>query len=149
MDQTEYLESRLDEQIAWYDHKSRAAQKGYKRLRTFEIFGAAVVPFLAAYADKSFEVRVLLGLLGTLLAIGAGLLSLEQFQERWLEYRAICESLRHEKYLFVTGTDPYHEDDAFRHLVQRVESLISKENSGWVQASRGGRGTPATKPKES
>jgi hypothetical protein len=37
MDEQEYLTSRLDDQIAWYDKKGQAAQKGYKRLRTFEV----------------------------------------------------------------------------------------------------------------
>ena len=136
MDEAEYLKSRLDDQIAWYSNKSQAAQKAYKRLRTFEIVGAALVPFLAAYADESVAVQVALGLLGVLLAVGAGLLSLSNYQERWLEYRTTCETLRHEKYLAVTRTDPYDGAEPFKLLVQRVESLISKENSAWAQTTR-------------
>lgn len=145
MDEQEYLASRLDDQIAWYDRKSQAAQKGYQRLRAFEIVGAAIVPFLAAYAAESGAVRAALGILGVLLAAGAGLLSLHQYQERWLEYRTTCESLRHEKYLFMTRTDPYDRAEPFKLLVQRVESLISKENSAWAQTTRAAR-TPQADP---
>lgn len=146
MDEQEYLKSRLDDQIAWYDKKSQAAQRRYKQLRTFEIVGAATVPLLAAYADTSIAVRAALGLLGVLLAVGAGLLSLHNYHERWLEYRTICETLRHEKYVFVTRTDPYDGPEPFKLLVQRVESLISKENSAWAQTTRTATSPP--KPPE-
>jgi hypothetical protein len=36
--------------------------------------------------------------------------------------------------LFLTQTDPYDKDDAFHLLVQRVEGLLSKENTDWVQS---------------
>ncbi|HFC76762.1 MAG TPA: DUF4231 domain-containing protein, partial [Candidatus Moranbacteria bacterium] len=41
------------------------------------------------------------------------------------------ESLKHEKYLFLTKSEPYDIDEPFKLLVQRVESLISKENTNW------------------
>jgi hypothetical protein len=57
-----------------------------------------------------------------------------QLQEHWIEYRSTAESLRKEKFLFLTQTDPYDKDDAFHLLVQRVEALLSKENAEWVQS---------------
>jgi hypothetical protein len=33
----------------------------------------------------------------------------------------------------MTKAEPYHEEEPFRLFVQRVESLISKENSAWSQ----------------
>jgi hypothetical protein len=33
----------------------------------------------------------------------------------------------------VTKTDPYNGEQAFQLLVQRVEGLISKENTNWSQ----------------
>jgi len=35
--------------------------------------------------------------------------------------------------LFLTQTDPYDKDDAFHLLVQRVEALLSTENTEWAQ----------------
>jgi hypothetical protein len=55
-------------------------------------------------------------------------------QEHWIEYRATAESLRREKFLFLTQTEPYDKDDAFHLLVQRVEALLSNENTEWVQS---------------
>jgi hypothetical protein len=55
-------------------------------------------------------------------------------QERWIEYRATAESLRREKFLFLTQTEPYDKDDAFHLLVQRVEALLSKETTERAQS---------------
>ena len=64
----------------------------------------------------------------------ASLLGLLNLQEHWIEYRATAESLRREKFLFLTQTEPYDKDDAFHLLVQRVEALSSKENAEWAQS---------------
>jgi len=36
--------------------------------------------------------------------------------------------------LFLAQTEPYEKDDAFDLLVQRVEALLSKENTDWAQS---------------
>ena len=66
-----------------------------------------------------------------LLAAITAILGLYKFQENWLEFRTTCESLKHEKYLFLTKSEPYDQEESFRLLVDRVESLISKENTAW------------------
>ena len=136
----EYLEQRLDDQIQWYDGKSGSAQRWFKRLRAAEIIFAAAIPVLASFAEGNALIGPLMGILGALVVVLAGLLSLQQYQERWVEYRATAESLKHEKYLYLTGTDPYAGPDCFSLLVQRVEALISKEHSAWSGYTRQGAG---------
>jgi hypothetical protein len=72
--------------------------------------------------------------LGVFVAVIASLLGLLQLQERWIEYRGTAESLRREEFLFLTQTEPYDKNDAFHLLVQRVEALLSKENTEWAQS---------------
>jgi hypothetical protein len=43
------------------------------------------------------------------------------------------EALKKEKFLFVTKTEPYNSEDAFPILVQRIETVASKENVTWAQ----------------
>ena len=62
----------------------------------------------------------------------SAILGLYKFQDNWTSYRTTCESLRHEKFLFLTKTNPYDDNNAFNLLVQRVEMLISQENSSWA-----------------
>src|SRR6266513_2958099 len=130
----EYIEQRLNDQIDWYDRKSGANQRWFKRLRFAEIVAAATIPFLSGFAGTSLPIKIALGTLGVVVAVIASLLGLLQLQEHWIEYRATAESLRNEKFLFLTQTDPYDKDDAFHLLVQHVEGLLSKENTDWVQS---------------
>jgi len=133
MNEEKYISSRLDDQIGWYDQKSQSAQCWFKWLRGAEILAAAVIPLIAGFAKAPFPVTLVVGILGASIAIISAAISLNQFQENWTEYRTTCESLKHEKFLYLTKSEPYQEEEPFRLFVQRVESLISKENSAWSQ----------------
>ena len=130
----EYIEQRLNDQIVWYDRKSSTNQRWFKRLRFAEIVAAATIPFLSGFAGNSLPIKIAIGALGVLVAVVASLLGLLQLQVHWIEYRATAESLRREKFLFLTQTEPYDKDNAFHLLVQRVEALLSKENTDWTQS---------------
>ncbi len=132
MDEDAYIQERLDDQINWYSDKSKKSQNWFKALRVIEIVAAATIPFLAGYAtDSEPQLKVIIGLLGVVIAFVAGYISLNKFQEIWIEYRTTSETLKHHKFLFLTKSSPYDGDDAFQALVQTVEALISKENSNW------------------
>ena len=133
----EYIKSRLEDQINWYDKRSSTSQATFKVLRRTEIVAAALIPFLSGLAISDGRYRLALtvsiGILGLVVTIVAGFLSLGRYQENWSDYRTTCESLRKEKFLFETGVEPYAGDESFNLLVQRVETLISKENTNWGQ----------------
>jgi len=130
----EYIEQRLDDQISWYDRKSGANQLWFKRLRFAEIVAAAIIPFLSGFAGGSLLIKIAIGALGVVVAVIASLLALLRLQEHWISYRATAEGLKTEKFLFLTQTPPYDKEDAFHLLVQRVEVLLSKENTEWMQS---------------
>ena len=134
----EYIEQRVADQINWYDIKSQRSQKWFKRIRGLEITSAGAIPLFAGFGGGTPWSLIVVGILGAIVTILASLLSLNQFQENWIEYRTTCESLKHEKYLFLTGSEPYSEKDPFGFFVQRIESLISKENSAWSQYTKSG-----------
>ena len=139
MGEAEYFEQRLDDQIIWYEKKSAANQAAYKRLRLIEIIAAASIPLLAGYTQVSgYEtgVGLAIGVLGLIVAVLAGIVSLYRFQENWNEYRAVAESLKQEKYLYLARAEPYSGDQPFELLVQRVETLLKSETTGWAQAMR-------------
>ena len=130
--QDDYFKDRLDNQIDWYDRKSIQSQKWFKRLQVMVIVSSATIPFLSGYMDsETLYLKIVVGLLGLVIAAITAVLGLYQFQENWLEYRTTCETLRHEKYLFLAKAPPYNEEEPFLLLVERVEGLISKENTNW------------------
>lgn len=137
MNSEEYIEKRLQDQIDWYDRKSLTNQRTFKRLKIVEIVAAALIPFLSGISINNSDFRligtIIIGLLGMSVTIIASILNLGRHQEHWLEYRTTCESLKKESFLFHTRVEPYNSDDAFQLLVQRVETLVSKENTNWAQ----------------
>lgn len=74
-----------------------------------------------------------MGILGVFVATAAGFSSLLKFQENWIKYRTTAESLKKEKYLFQTRVQPYDGGEPLPVLVQRVETLVSQENTNWAQ----------------
>jgi len=132
MNQEEYLKDRLQDQIDWYDRTSMKNQKWFKRLQVSAVIASATIPFISGYiTDSSIWLKLIVGSLGLSVAAITAILGLYKFQENWLEFRTTCESLKHEKYLFLTKSEPYDQEEPFKLLVQRVESLISKENTAW------------------
>jgi len=130
MTEEDYIKERLEDQIKWYSKKSKSNQNRFKISRIIECVSAAIIPFLAGFPDFPFY-SFFIGGLGVIIAVTSSISSLFKFQEHWIEYRTTCETLKHDKYLYETKCAPYDNEDAFHHLVKRVESLISKENTQW------------------
>ncbi len=136
MKEDEYIQNRIDDQINWYSKKSQLNQKWFKRLKIVEIASAAIIPFLAGIGPAFPYYQIVVGSLGVIIAVSAGISSVYKFHENWIEYRTTAETLKHEKYLYLAKCPPYEGDDSFGKLVQRAESIISKENSQWSRYAK-------------
>ncbi len=137
MSPEDYIQSRLDDQINWYSRRSQSNQWWFKGLRIVEIVFASTIPFLVSQITTDTPLlRIVVGAMGVCIAVISGLVSLYKFHENWIEYRTTGETLKHEKFLFLTKAPPYDGERAFQALVTRVESLISKENTNWSRSSR-------------
>ena len=136
MNEEEYINERLDDQINWYDKKSQFNQKWYKRLQIIEIVLAASLPLLSGFQDSFQILKWFLGGIGILIVISASINTLYKFHENWIQYRTTTETLKHEKYLFSTKVEPYdNPENSFSLFVNNVERIISKENSCWANYS--------------
>jgi len=127
--------ARLQDQLTWYSQKSRDARKAFKRIKVTEIVAAALIPFLTGHVNGQAwpGASYVIGGLGVLITVLEGLLHLNQYQENWSSYRATAESLKHEKFMFLAKAGPYaNAADPRVALAERVEALISQENSQWV-----------------
>ena len=124
-------EARLEDQIAWYDAKSQHNQRWFKLLKVCQIITAAAIPVAAGASAPAW----LVGGAGALIVVLEGLQQLQQYQQNWITYRATCEALRHEKYLFLAHAGPYAGTaDGRPLLADRIEGLISQEHAKWVSA---------------
>ena len=125
---------RLEDQIDWFDRKSVFHQRWYRRLKVLSIAAAALVPLLSGLDGLAFVA----GLLGVVVVV-EGLQHVNQHYDNWVRYRATCENLRHEKYLYLARSARYvglTDDEAFRVLAANVEAILSTEGEAWLKLRR-------------
>ncbi len=134
-----------DDETRIYLSKNRSSNKVYEDasklnknlfilISVIEIIAAVFIPFLVPHiTETTIVLKLVVGFIGVPVVVAAALLALLRLQEHWLDYRTTCESLKHEKFLFLTKTSPYDSDMPFNLLVEHVEALVSKENSSWAK----------------
>lgn len=143
MSPEEYIRDRVDKQIEWYSNKSTVNQNWFKSLKIVEIVCAAIIPFIAGVNQYIQYGNYIIALLGVLIAICVGISSIYHHQENWINYRATSETLKHEKYLFMTKTGRYTGENSFENFVQCIEGHISRENTSWASVVKSKNGKNA------
>ncbi len=127
-----YIKNRLDDQINWYDKKAQQAQRIYKWLQVTEFVIAAAIPLLTNYTVNCPAVAFVVGLLGAAITVIEGTEHLGRYHENWIEYRSACETLKHEKNLYLMNAYPYGTDETKEQLfVHNIEDLLSSEGNKW------------------
>jgi len=135
LSEDQYIKERLQDQIRWYGRKSAINKKWYHRFQIAQFILAALITLsVAVDLGTSSFTRIIVPSMGAAITVITGLLGTYKFHEKWLEYRTTTESLKHEKYLYLTKCPPYDGQSAFVNLVERVERLISQENSKWEES---------------
>jgi len=126
-----YLKDRYEDQISWYSNSASRNKRYYTLFQWSVIVLSATLPVLIASVPDAWQwITVTLSIT---LAIGTAGLKTFKFQENWINYRTISETLKKEKHFYDANLDDYAEASEREALfVDRVESLISRENTLWV-----------------
>jgi hypothetical protein len=119
---------RLENQLGWYDRKSRYNQRRYQWLKLLELAVAAALPVVAGVGSPVWVT----GGLAAVIVVLEGAQHLYQFQEQWITYRSTAEALQHECYLSLARAGPYVGEDRQRQLAERIEGLVSQEHAKWT-----------------
>jgi hypothetical protein len=145
-DETNPTMERLEDQIAWYDRKSAVHQRWYKALKIVTMTSGVLVPVFSTAAWGPPQVAAALGVV---IVLSEGLQQLNQYQANWIAYRSTCESLKHEKFLYLGQAGPYASSDKPRLLLaERIEGLVSQEHAKWVSAQeQSSKKIPGVPPK--
>ncbi|MEL6636786.1 MAG: DUF4231 domain-containing protein [Bacteroidota bacterium] len=134
MTEADYLTQRIEDQIKWYSSKSRWNQKRYKTIKIGIIVISVLIPFLTGLIDENgFWLKVAVGIGGVMIAAGESILSLQKYQENWMEYRKASETLKRERLLFLTQSGPYRQGARLQLLVERIEDFTENENKAWLE----------------
>jgi hypothetical protein len=132
----EYLKERYRDQIDYYDAKAGWNKRMYNWFQWSVIIVSAVMPVLVVSTFETFETKYIKWAtagLSLLLAIGTSALKAFKFQENWLNYRQLAETLKQEKYFYEAELGSYaNAADKRAMFVDHVESLISRENAIWT-----------------
>ena len=133
----EYLDQRYSDAIAYYESKAKANKKLYNGFQWSVIVISAVMPVLVVSSHQTDYFRWIAAGLSVLLAIGTSALKAFKFQENWMNFRQIAETLKQERYFYEAEIGPYATaPDKGGLFVDRVESLISRENAIWVNVHK-------------
>jgi Protein of unknown function (DUF4231) len=132
---------RLEDQLDWYDRKSFAAQRAYKRVKLSQLIVGAIVPVIAALRVSP----AVTASLAAFVVVAEGAQQLYQWQTNWVLYRSTAETLKHEKYLYLAAAGPYSADDRQRVLAERLEGLVSQEHAKWTEGQQKESQTSASK----
>jgi hypothetical protein len=112
---------RLEDQLGWYDRKSRDNQRRYKQLKLLEFAIAAALPVVSARTSPVWVT----GGLAALIVVLEGAQHLYQLQEHWITYRSTAGALKHERYLYLAKAGPNSGEDRHLQLPERLEGLIT------------------------
>jgi len=124
----EYVKNRYKDQVRWYDRKSVLNKRLNHTFQISIIILAAIVPIFAALQYTNVTI-----VFSAIVAAGIGILKYCKFEEKWHNYRTTCETLRKEKIFYDNKVNGYENaDNPEKLFVERVEALISKENTKWL-----------------
>lgn len=139
MDKTDfdkYVKDRYTDQVNWYNQKACKNQKNYILTQAILIIFAALTPVIVTLQGKYLENEILFWasiVTSAVVAILATVQKTFRYQENWINYRATCETLRKEYYLYQGEVDNYEStENKERMFIDRVETIIARETSAWV-----------------
>jgi len=128
----DYMKSRVEDQIAYFDSSAIRNQQAYRRLKLTSIACNILTTMTIALAFTVPETyKVWMGILALVLStIVLGTYQLEEFQNygaKWEKFRLVAEQLKSERFMYLNRVAPYSSDDddaSRREFVARVEGTI-------------------------
>lgn len=127
----EYIKTGYIPQVEWYDKKSILNKRLTYLLQTPILILAALTPIFAALEYTTITV-----ISSAFVAAGLSMLKFYKFESLWHTYRTTCETLKKEWVHHNMLIDVYTKnEDPDKLFVERVESIISREQTRWVRTA--------------
>ena len=137
-EENNYLEDRLEGQRKWHSDKASLNKNRYQLVEMITIIAGATIPVINVI-DFEFinepSIRILSALIGAIIVVAAGLSKLFKFQENWINYRTLSETLKREQefYRYEVGDyDARSDQKRLKLLVQRVENILASATEQYM-----------------
>lgn len=131
MNEQEFINKRVDANIAWYNKKAIANKQYHLATKMLILVLSASIPVITLVQFELKPKDILIATIGAAIAILSGVTSLMSYKEKWTEYRSAAEELLHQKTIYLTKTGDYKDRD-FDYFVAAVEQILKGERSAWV-----------------
>lgn len=132
----EYMKSRVDSQIDWYNRKAGTLKRRYRWLKICTITMGGLIPVAIAFSDFLPLTKYLAAVFGAAISILEGISGMLRDKETLTEYRAAAEALIAEKMQFQSGAGKYAAaTKPFLLFVDTCETIMGAETSKWVAVS--------------
>ena len=126
-----FIKNRYEKELDWYDQEAVRNKRIHDLLQWVVIVSSAVTPVLILINESNL--RMFAVTTSVIIAIFTSAIKTFKFHENWLNYRNTAETMRREYSLYDTDAGDYLDaDDKQRFFVERIESLISRENTKWL-----------------
>lgn len=135
----QYVEKRYQAQVRWYDGRASANKKAYQVYHTSIAILSAIITIAVGIGmhDRDRILWQIVSLTASaVVAVLAGLQRTFRFRDNWVDYRTTAEDLKKEEqyHRFLCG-DYAASANPDRLFVERVEALISRQNTLWNTAT--------------
>lgn len=130
MDPGQYILERVDDQLTYYEKAANKAKSKHVTFQTSILVLALLVPVIANLKMDTGVLNYSVTITSLLLAMLTGIANFRKFGDLWLSYRTTEESIKREKFLFLTSSGKYAGNDAaFSEFVGTMESILSAEHN--------------------
>lgn len=133
MNEAEYIEKRVEEQAEWHSKKATKYKKLYYSFMITSIVVSAMIPVVSLLVDYCSYLNIVVALMGAIVSIISGIVSLTQYYSNWMKYRITSEQLKRNLYLYETKMKPFNEENRFEILVEITENIIMENNDTWYR----------------
>jgi|RhiMethySRZTD1v2_1073278.scaffolds.fasta_scaffold102551_2 hypothetical protein len=141
-----YINERLDDQISWYGKKSAYNKLRFRICQLIIIVASALIPIINLGIPLTevdpIQVLRITAILGGVITIVTALSQMDAYFETWVLYRTTGEALKRERFLYINNAADYSGlagEEKNKLLVERVEALLSSENSKFLSLQQQGR----------
>ncbi len=127
------VEELILQRMKWYDAHAHRAYFLFVGSKAVQIVAAAAIPLLALGKVSPYVTAAV----GAIVAVAIGLGELLRFHEKWINYRATCEALRDELFLYEAQAGPYARPGASTtQLAERAFGFLGEERRSWLEMAR-------------
>lgn len=133
MDAQTYLDTRVKEQLSYYEGAANKAKKAHHRAQTTIIVFGVLVPVIVNIPNTFLSaglVTLVVTVMTLVIAVLTGLSNFRKWGDLWLSFRMTEELLKREKFAFLTGSGDYQDrETAFPAFANKVELIVSAEHN--------------------